>query len=75
MNDHDPSPPPGLSPSEGLRWITAHRNLTEAEHVDINRLDDASLTRHFARMRTSIDDLLHLIADIAKRQGTNPGGH
>lgn len=74
MNDHDPSPPPGLSPSEGLRWITAHRNLTAAEHTDINRLDDAERAHQFARLRTTAKDLLGLCAELSKRCGEAPDG-
>lgn len=68
MNDHDPSPPPGLSPSEALRWITAHRHLTAAEHTDINHLEDADRARHFARLRATINDLLGLCCSLSKQR-------
>jgi hypothetical protein len=68
VNDRDPSPPPGLSPSEALRWITGRRHLTAAEHTDINALDEAGRARHFGRLRATVDDLLHLCGDLSKHR-------
>lgn len=72
VNDQEPKPPAGLSPSESYRWITGRRHLTTAYQVDINALDDAERTRHFARLRSTIDDLLRLCGDLSKERDLRP---
>lgn len=68
VNHQDPNPPEGLTPSEAYRWTTGHRHLEAAEHTDINSLDAAGRTRHFARLRATIDDLLHLTEELVRRR-------
>lgn len=72
VNDEPPTAPPGLSPAQAYRWLIGRRHLTTAEHTDINDLDDAARTRHFARLRATIDDLLHLCDELSKERAEQP---
>jgi hypothetical protein len=67
VNDKEPTPPRGLSPSEAYRWTTGHRHLEAAKATDINALDPAGRARHFARLTVTIDDLLRLTEELSRR--------
>lgn len=75
VTHHEPQPPAGLSPSEAYRWTTGRRHLEAAKHTDINELDPAGRTRHFARIVTTMDDLLHLAEELARRCPKQPDQH
>jgi hypothetical protein len=68
----NPKPPAGLSPSQAYRWITGRRHLGTADQIDINTLDPAERTRHFARLRATIDDLLRLCSDLSRESPKEP---
>lgn len=72
MNHQEPQPPAGLSPSEAYRWTTGRRHVEAAKRADINALDPAGRTRHFARIITTMDDLLHLAEELARRCPKQP---
>lgn len=72
VTHQEPQPPAGLSPSEAYRWTTGRRHLEAAKHTDINELDPAGRARHFARIITTMDDLLHLAEELARRCPKDP---
>lgn len=69
---HEPTPPAGLSPSQAYRWITGRRHLNAADQIDINALDPAERAWHFARLRSTLDDLLRLCSDLSREPPTHP---
>lgn len=73
VTDQTPKPPSGLSPAQGYRWTTAHQHLAAANATDINNLDAAGRTRHFARLRATIDDLLRLTRELSSQQRPSDG--
>lgn len=75
VNDEEPTPPASLTAAEAYRWKTGHRHLTAANHTDINTLDPAGRARHWARLRATLDDLLHLTEELSQRPNTRPDGN
>lgn len=65
VNDQPPKPPEGLTAAQAYRWTIAHRHLAAATQTDINSLDAADRARHFARIRTTLDDVLHLCRELS----------
>ena len=72
VNNQDPTPPAGLTTAQAYRWTTGQRHLEAAKQIDINSLDPAGRTRHFARLRSTIDDLLHLCEELSQRRPRRP---
>jgi hypothetical protein len=62
---HLPPEPSNLSPVQAMRWREAARVLTESSRIDINDLDDATRILTTDRLRSALQDMLHLLGEAS----------
>lgn len=66
-------PPPGLTPTQAMRWRTAARVLAQAEQTDINALDRGNRTLLTGRLRHALADMMTLLHEACANENA-PGG-